>query len=136
MVSDAAHDVSIHLALTDATRRMIGERELGLMKPAACLVNTARGAIVDEAALHRMLTSGYVRGAALDVFSEEPPRSNPLVGLAQVIASPHLGGTQVKASVGRATRLTDSLLLLLDGAPPTRLVNPEVWPPYVERWGR
>jgi D-3-phosphoglycerate dehydrogenase / 2-oxoglutarate reductase len=128
--------VSIHLALTDATRRMIGERELGLMKPAACLVNTARGAIVDEAALHRMLTSGHLRGAALDVFSEEPPQSNPLVGLAQVIASPHLGGNTVQGFSRTSDAVTDSLLLLLDGAPPTRLVNPEVWPAYVKRWGR
>jgi D-3-phosphoglycerate dehydrogenase len=126
--------VSIHMALKDATRGMIGERELGLVKPSACLVNTARGAIVDEAALHRALTAGRLRGAALDVFSDEPPRSNPLVGLPQVIVSPHLGGNTIQGFGRTSDAVADSLLSLLDGARPARLVNPEVWPAYLERW--
>lgn len=126
--------VSIHLALKDGTRGMIGERELGLLKPTACLVNTARGAIVDETALHRVLTTGRLRGAALDVFSEEPPQSNPLAGLAQVITSPHLGGNTVQGFGRTSDAVADSLLSLLDGAPPARLVNPEVWQAYVKRW--
>ncbi len=125
---------SIHVALKPETKGMIGAREIGLMKPSACLVNTARGAIVDEAALCQALTSGRLRGAALDVFGDEPPRSNPLVGLPQVILSPHLGGNTVQGFCRTTDAVTESLLSLLDGAPPARLVNPEVWPAYLKRW--
>jgi D-3-phosphoglycerate dehydrogenase len=126
--------VSLHTALTDATRGMIGERELRLLKPGACLVNTARGAIVDDAALHRALTGGRLRGAALDVFADEPPRANPLVGLPQVLVSPHLGGNTLQGFGRMSDAVVDTLLTWLDGALPARLVNPEVWPDYLKRW--
>ncbi|MSQ15226.1 MAG: D-2-hydroxyacid dehydrogenase family protein [Dehalococcoidia bacterium] len=84
--------VSIHLALTPETRGMIDERKLRLMRPGAFLVNTARAAIVDEAALVRMLQEGAIAGAGLDVFSEEPlPADSPLIGLNNVVLTAHIG---------------------------------------------
>ena len=85
--------VTIHAALTEETYHMIGERELRLMKPTAYLVNTARGAIVDTQALVRALREGWIAGAALDVFEEEPlPRGHPLTELDNVVLTPHVAG--------------------------------------------
>jgi phosphoglycerate dehydrogenase-like enzyme len=84
--------VTLHLVLSDRTRGLIGARELGLMKPAAYLVNTARGPLVDQAALIRALREGTIAGAGLDVFDEEPlPRDHPLRGLPNTVITPHLG---------------------------------------------
>ncbi|HPE47978.1 MAG TPA: 2-hydroxyacid dehydrogenase [Hyphomonas sp.] len=83
--------VSLHVPLTDETARMIGRAEIASMKPGAILVNTARGGLVDEAALHDALTSGHLRAAGLDVFDPEPaPASNPLFQLDQVVPAPHV----------------------------------------------
>jgi len=85
--------VVLTVALTEETYHMIGERELRLMKPTAYLVNTARGAIVDTQALVRALREGWIAGAALDVFEEEPlPRGHPLTELDNVVLTPHVAG--------------------------------------------
>lgn len=84
--------VSIHLVLSGRSRGVIGAREIGLMKPEAYLVNTARGPIVDEAALVTALQEGRIAGAALDVFDQEPlPRDHPFLAMDNVILAPHLG---------------------------------------------
>jgi phosphoglycerate dehydrogenase-like enzyme len=84
--------VTIHLVLGDRTRRLIGARELGLMKPTAYLVNTSRGPIVDEGALVEALREGRLAGAGLDVYDEEPlPAGHPLRRLPSVVLTPHLG---------------------------------------------
>jgi phosphoglycerate dehydrogenase-like enzyme len=84
--------ISLHVPLTDATRGMIGARELALVRPGMVLVNTARGAVVDEQALYDALVAGRVGAAALDVFSVEPPGPSPLFDLPNVVVSPHNGG--------------------------------------------
>jgi phosphoglycerate dehydrogenase-like enzyme len=84
--------VTIHLVLSDRTRGIVGEREIGLMKKTARLVNTSRGPIVDEAALVRALREGRIAGAAVDVFEVEPlPSDHPFRTLDNVLATPHLG---------------------------------------------
>ncbi len=88
----SADVVTIHLVLSDRTRGLIGERELGLMKSTAFLVNTSRGPIVDERALVESLRSGVIAGAAIDVFEEEPlPLDHPLRRLDDTVVTPHLG---------------------------------------------
>ncbi|WP_428933962.1 hydroxyacid dehydrogenase [Streptomyces sp. ACT015] len=89
--------VTLHLPRTPATAGLIGARELAIMKPTAHLVNTARGGIVDEDALHRALTTGALAGAALDVFATEPPGASPLLALENVVAVPHLGASTAEA---------------------------------------
>ena len=84
--------VSLHVPLNKETRGLIGPRELGLMKSSAYLINTARGAIVDEAALYEALSDGRIAGAALDVFEHEPLQSGPLLNLDNVILTPHMAG--------------------------------------------
>ena len=88
----SADIVTIHLVLGDRSRRLIGARELGLMKPAAFLINTSRGPIVDEAALIDALTAGSIAGAGLDVFDTEPlPKEHPLRSLPNTVLTPHQG---------------------------------------------
>ena len=85
--------LSLHVPLTDSTRRMLGPREFARMKPGAILINTCRGPVVDEDALHRALTQKQIAGAGLDVFVEEPPAPNhPLFALSNVTLSPHSAG--------------------------------------------
>jgi D-3-phosphoglycerate dehydrogenase len=90
--------VSLHVPLTEATRRMVDANFLARMKPGSYLINTARGGIVDETALVRSLTTGHLAGAGLDVLNLEPPeRNNPLLGLPHVILSPHIAGTDTQS---------------------------------------
>jgi phosphoglycerate dehydrogenase-like enzyme len=84
--------ISVHVPLTEQTRSMIGRREFGLMRDGVVLVNTARGAVVDEQELYRALVSGKVAACGLDVFAGEPPGDSPLLALPNVVASPHNGG--------------------------------------------
>jgi phosphoglycerate dehydrogenase-like enzyme len=89
--------VSLHVPITRDTRGLIGARELCLMKPEALLINTSRGGVVDEAALLEALSAGRLAGAALDVFEHEPPDvASPLLGLSNVICTPHIAGSSVE----------------------------------------
>lgn len=89
--------VTVHVPLTPETRHMIGERELQLMKDGAILINTSRGAIVDERALLEALQSGKLRGAALDVYEVEPPKDLALIKLNNVVCTPHIGAQTEEA---------------------------------------
>jgi len=96
--------VSIHVPLDSTTRGMIGSRELAMMKPSAFLINTARGGIVDEAAMKQSLLNNRLAGAACDVFSSEPPADTELLSLANFVGTPHIGGSSAEAvlAMGRA----------------------------------
>ena len=108
--------VSMHLRLSEETRGLIGASELSLMKPTALLVNTARGPLVDQAALVEALRSQTIGGAALDVFEEEPiPRDSPLLTLPNVIVSPHTAGTTAEALANGLNMTVDNILGFLAG---------------------
>jgi D-3-phosphoglycerate dehydrogenase len=119
--------LSLHLPLAEQTRHLIGEPALRAMKPTAFLLNTARGGLVDEQALIRALTEGWIAGAGLDVFEQEPPDpSNPLLALPNVAHTPHSAGTS-NASLPNGRRLAAAALALaLNGIWPPHVVNPEV----------
>ncbi|MEI9479649.1 MAG: NAD(P)-dependent oxidoreductase, partial [Deltaproteobacteria bacterium] len=118
--------ISIHVPLMPSTHRLIGERELGIMKKQACIVNASRGNISDEEALYRSLKEGRIRGAALDVFSQEPPAGSPLLFLDNVILTPHMGGYTLEALRDTGLICVRNILDLFEGKTPQFIVNPEV----------
>jgi D-3-phosphoglycerate dehydrogenase len=129
--------VSISCPLTKESRGMIGAREFSLMPKHAYFITTARGFIHDEAALEEALRSKRIAGAGLDVWSREPPPpEHPLLQFDNVLASPHTAGVtnQARENMGRIA--AEQILDALDGKRPPRIVNPEVWPRYRERFGR
>jgi len=118
--------LSLHVPLTDGTRRMLGAREFALMKPGAILVNTCRGPVVDEDALHRALTQKQIAGAGLDVFVEEPPAPNhPLFALPNVTLSPHSAGPTWENWTARFRNGFDNIQRVAAGDRP-RWVIPEL----------
>ena len=119
--------VSIHVPLTPQTRHLIGSRELGHMKQGAILINTARGAVVDQNALVRALRSGRLAGAGLDVTDPEPiGRDHPLLKLHNVVITPHIGSAGIATRVRMAEMAVDNILSVLDGHLPPWCANPEV----------
>ena len=120
--------VSLNCPLTPETRNLLDARRIALMKPGAFLVNSARGAVVDEAALVAALTAGRIGGAALDVFTEQPlARDHPLLALPNVLLTPHAAGLTQEASRAMGEGAAQAVLRLLAGERPEHLVNPEVW---------
>ena len=118
--------VSLHTPLTPETRHQIGTRELSLMKKTAFLVNTARGAIVDENALVRALKAKRIAGAGLDVFEQEPKVHPDLKKMANVVLAPHLGSAVPEVREPMANVVVDNILAILAGKRPPNIVNPEV----------
>jgi glyoxylate reductase len=118
--------VSLHQPLNASTRHQIGARELGLMKTSAFLINTARGPIVDEAALVRALKGKKIAGAGLDVFEHEPKVSAELKKMKNVVIVPHLGSATTEVREEMAGIVVDNILALLEGRQPPNCVNPEV----------
>jgi D-3-phosphoglycerate dehydrogenase len=107
--------VTVHLPRSPETEGLIGEKELGLMKPGARLVNTARGGIVDEEALAKAVESGHLGGAALDVFAVEPTTDSPLFRLPNVIVTPHLGASTREAQDKAGITVAEMVRLALKG---------------------
>jgi glyoxylate reductase len=119
--------VSLHSPLKPETRHQIGARELGLMKKTAFLINTARGAVVDEAALIRALTRRQIAGAGLDVFEHEPNVPPALRKMTNVVLLPHLGSAVLELRETMANIVVDNILALIDGKIPPNCVNPQVF---------
>ncbi|MEM2300073.1 MAG: hydroxyacid dehydrogenase [Candidatus Hadarchaeales archaeon] len=107
--------VSIHVPLTEETRRMIGEREIAMMKPGAVLVNTSRGPIVDEMALAEALKSGRLGGACLDVFEKEPPVGSPILECPNTVLTPHIGASTVEAQREAALIIAEKIRKIVVG---------------------
>ena len=119
--------VSLHIFLSDATRHLINAERLALMKPTAHLINTARGGIVDTAALCQALAEKRIAGAALDVVEGEPVRAdNPLTAFENVYLTPHFGGATADARRLSGIMAAENLICALQGGRPQGIVNPEV----------
>jgi len=120
--------VSLHVPLTLETRHLMGAPELALMRPSAVLVNVSRGPVVDEGALVDALVEGRIAGAALDVYEHEPEVSAGLLGLENVVLSPHLGSSTHVAREAMGMLCADALeAVLLRDELPANAVNPEAW---------
>jgi glyoxylate reductase len=117
--------VSIHTGLSPATHHLIGPERLARMKPTAVLVNTARGPIVDEAALAEALRAGQLGAAGLDVFEREPEVHPALLELDNVTIVPHLGTSTLETRVAMGMMAADNLLAALEDRRPPNLLNPE-----------
>jgi len=118
--------VSIHAPLMDETRHLINAETLGLMKESAYLVNSARGPIVDEAALVDALKAGEIAGAGLDVYENEPETHPGLVDLDNVVLLPHLGSATIETRTAMGVLAAENAVLALRGERPKTPVNPEV----------
>jgi len=119
--------VSIHVPLTKETYHMIGEKELKLMKKSAILINTARGAVIDTNALVKALEEGWIAGAGLDVFEQEPlPPDHPLTKFKNVVLVPHIGSATHETRTKMAELVAENLIAFAKGQVPPTLVNREV----------
>jgi phosphoglycerate dehydrogenase-like enzyme len=118
--------VSVHLRLSDTSRGLVTDGLLRLMKPTAFLINTARGPIVDEAALIACLAGRRIAGAGLDVYDAEPlPNDHPLLGLDNVVLTPHLGYVTQETYKIFFQQVVENIMVYLDGRIPPRCMNPE-----------
>ena len=136
--------VSLHASLGPGTEKLFGAATLAKMKRGACLINTARGEMIDESALAAALRSGHIAGAALDVFTVEPPKDSPLTGLANVVATPHVAGSTVEAQEEVGALIAEQVFDYLESGVLRNSVNlPNLSPeqyrrlrPYLELAGR
>ncbi len=125
-VCEKADIITVHLPKTPETAGIISKAELQALGSGGLLVNAARGGLVDEAALHTALTEGWIRGAALDVFDEEPVGDSPLLSLPNLVATPHLGASTDEAQDKAGTQVAEAVALALDGEFVPSAVNVEV----------
>ena len=119
--------VSINAALSTETIHLIGDRELRLMRPSAYLINTARGPIVEEKALVQALEEKQIAGAALDVYEREPLVEPGLIGLPNVVLTPHLGSAALDTRERVAEILVDNVIAVIEGRRPPNIYNPEIY---------
>jgi len=119
--------ITVHVPLTNETKKMIGADEFARMKKGAVFVNTSRGAVVDEDALVTALSSGHLHAAGLDVFVTEPlPSTSPLLRLPNVVFVPHIGSASFATRSRMAVICAENLVLAMRGNRPPNIVNPEV----------
>ncbi len=120
--------VSVHVPLNDETRHIIGERELGAMRPGAFLINTSRGGTVDADALRRALSDGAIAGAALDVTDPEPiPADDPLLSMDNVLITPHIASASSATFRAMGLMAAENIIAALNGTPMPSCVNPDAY---------
>jgi glyoxylate reductase len=119
--------ISLHVPLTEETTHMINKESLSMMKKGAFLVNTARGPVVDESCLVDSLRDGHLAGAALDVYENEPDINPELIGMENVILTPHIASATWEARDKMGNQAVDAIINTLDGKKPENIVNKEVW---------
>ena len=117
--------ISIHTPLSEKTRHLIGAKEISLMKKTAYLINTARGSVIDEAALVNALKNKQIAGAGLDVYEEEPKLKPGLAELDNVVLAPHLGSATVESRTKMAVMAAENIIAVLNKQKPKNCVNPE-----------
>jgi D-3-phosphoglycerate dehydrogenase / 2-oxoglutarate reductase len=126
--------LSLHCALTNDTRHMLGAEQFNKMKPSAIVVNTARGGLIDQSALYQALTTGQIGGAGLDVTDPEPIRpDDPLLKLENVIITPHSAHASIPALMALLQRPGEEVARVLKGERPVGLLNPQAEEKYRER---
>jgi len=129
--------VSLHSVLTAETKHMLGLEKLKKMKPTAYLINTARGALIDQGALYTALTEGYLAGAALDVTKPEPiSPDDPLLKLDNVIITPHAAHFSIPGYLTLVHRPGEEIARVFKGEWPIGLLNPQVKERYRQKWGQ
>ena len=126
--------VTINVPLTKGTYHLVDEERLRMMKKTAFLINNARGPVVDEKALYKALKEGWIAGAGLDVFEQEPtPKENPLLKLNNVIVAPHISSASYETRSRMAEMVAENLVAFFEGKTPPNLVNPGVAKKKVDR---
>ncbi|MDE2860135.1 MAG: phosphoglycerate dehydrogenase [Chloroflexota bacterium] len=125
--------ICLHTPLTESTRGIIGENALSMMKPNVRILNVARGELVDEDALLKAVEEGRVAGAALDVFSKEPPHGSPLLDERRIIVTPHLGASTEEAQAEVAREVAEQVIAVLQGRSAMHTVNAPFVPPETQR---
>ena len=118
--------VSLHPPLNAETRHMISDAQFAKMKPTAFIINTARGAIIDERALVRALKKKLIGGAGLDVFEHEPKLPPALKAMKNVVLTPHLGSAVMEVRTQMANIVVDNIQALIESGTPPNCVNPQV----------
>ena len=119
--------VSVNVALNDSTRHLFGDEQFRAMKPTAVLVNTARGPVIDEAALARALKAGEIFAAGIDVFEKEPEVHPELLECENAVIIPHLGSATIDTREAMGMLAAENLFAVFEGRKPPTLINPEVW---------
>jgi D-3-phosphoglycerate dehydrogenase len=133
---EGADFVSIHTALTTETEKLIGLEQFRRMKSNAFIINTARGAVIDEPALYRALVEGYIAGAGLDVTAPEPPAvDSPILRFDNVILTGHSAHSSPESWQHRINRPPEEVARVMRGEWPIGLINPEIKEKYTKKWG-
>lgn len=118
--------ITLHLPLTEKTKYFIGEKELSMMKRNACLINTARGAVINEKALIKALKEKRIFAAALDVFEKEPKVSKKLLKLKNIVLTPHIGSATIETRKKMAMTAAQNIIDFFDGKKPKNVINESV----------